>query len=144
MRRHSSAAVHQTREAVNRKRQSGSAPKTAKRISQSVGSHETEVARFSRELAEPRQEQTATADVLGIISSSPGELEPVFTAILENAVRLCDAKFGTLFRFDGEARGTSRRVAGIRRLPTSACAISTNPRCPPPSRDANKAGELHR
>ena len=37
-----------------------------------------------------------------MISSSPGELEPVFRAMLENAVRICDAKFGTLFRYDGE------------------------------------------
>jgi hypothetical protein len=37
------------------------------------------------------------------MSSSPGELEPVFQAMLENAVRICDAKFGTLFRFDGSA-----------------------------------------
>ena len=54
------------------------------------------------DLSEALDQQTATSEVLRVISSSPGELEPVFQAVLENAVRICDAKFGVLFRYDDE------------------------------------------
>jgi GAF domain-containing protein len=58
--------------------------------------------RLLNELRESLQQQTATSEVLSVISSSPGELEPVFQAMLENATRICEAKFGVLYRFDGD------------------------------------------
>jgi GAF domain-containing protein len=62
-----------------------------------------EVRARTRDLAESLEQQTATSEVLGVISRSPGELEPVFQAMLENATRICDAKIGTLYLRTGDA-----------------------------------------
>jgi GAF domain-containing protein len=66
--------------------------------------------RLLKELRESLQQQTATSEVLQVISSSPGELEPVFQGVLENATRLCEAKFGVMFYFQD---GALRRAAEL-------------------------------
>ncbi|HMF24988.1 MAG TPA: GAF domain-containing protein [Pseudolabrys sp.] len=63
---------------------------------------------LTRELDEAREQLTATSEMLKVISSSSGKLEPVFEAILENATRICQARFGTLNLYDGKV---FRRVA---------------------------------
>jgi len=71
--------------------------------------------RLLNELRESLQRQTATADVLKVISSSPGELKPVFQAMLENAVRICEANFGALYLWEGDAF----RIAALHNPPSA-------------------------
>ena len=87
-----------------------SSPKRLRGRNPSGSGQETEVARLRRELNEAVEQQKATTDVLRVISSSPGQLEPIFRAMLEEAVRILEAKFGTLFLCEGNL---VRPVAGV-------------------------------
>ena len=85
---------------------SGNAPKAVARSKSALTQEETEVARLTRELNEAREQQTATSDVLRAISASLGEVQPVFQAILQKAVRICGAHFGNMFLYEDDAYRT--------------------------------------
>ena len=104
MRRRSRAggepAKAQRRKTVARK--SRSAPKAGRPRSSSAAGEEAKVAQLTRERDEALEQQTATAEILRVISSSPGDLQPVFEAILENATRICEATYGAMWLREGD------------------------------------------
>jgi len=110
-----------------------------------------ELAEAQKHLAEALEQQVATSGVLQTISSSPGELQPVFEAILENATRLCGAKFGTLYLCDGDAfisatempsalRRFTTRLPRSSRLARASC--SGRDQVPPSVRRRERNGSL--
>src|SRR5262249_23246009 len=86
----------------NRRRVTGLRSKTAKARAHVDGLRAT-VADLKKKLAEALEQQAATSEVLNVISSSPGDLKPVFETILMEATRLCEAKFGVLWLAEGDA-----------------------------------------
>src|SRR5579863_8784490 len=104
MKRHSRASGEPARSRRTKpsKLKSRNAPEVGGNRS-SRGDAETEVVQLKGELREALEQQTATSEVLQVISNFPGDLQPVFAAMLEYAVRICDATFGSIYRWDGEA-----------------------------------------
>jgi two-component system, NtrC family, sensor kinase len=105
--------------------------KAARRSSSSVAARETEVARLARERDKALEREKATAEILGIISSSPGELEPVFQAMLEKATRICEAKFGLLYRIKN---GAARIISRLGMPPAFEAYLRRGPHRPPLNR----------
>jgi GAF domain-containing protein len=94
-----------------------------------------ENARLLNELRESLQQQTATSEVLQVISSSPGQLEPVFQTMLANAVRICDAKFGTLYLREGGGF----RAMSMHNAPPAYAEARANVVHPPPDTSLGQA-----
>ena len=87
------------------------------------------IADLKKQLTEALEQQTATSDVLGMISASPGELEPVFSAMLSNALRICEAKFGNLFLYEN---GLFREVSNVNVPPGFEAFVQRGPIAPNP------------
>jgi GAF domain-containing protein len=105
------------------------ASKAVRRGSPPAG--QKEIARLTRELNEAQEQQTATSEVLQVISSSPGDLQPVFEAMLEKAVRICDAKFGNIYRWEND----TLRFAAAHNIPTAYTKARRSARFDPASRN---------
>ena len=129
----SNAVKKQRRKTLARR----NAPKSARNRRSSAVRQETEVVRLTRELREAREQQAASSDVLGVISSSPGELGPVFEAILENATRICGGRLANLFLYNKHDHAF--RLAAQRNAPAAyverwakspVLRIGENPRNP--------------
>ena len=97
-----------------------SMPSAADRRRSSVAKQETEISKLARERDEALEQLSAASEILRAISSSPGKPEPVFQAILEHATRICEARFGVLNLYDGDA---FRRVATHNTPPQFATRI---------------------
>src|SRR5262249_7514959 len=76
--------------------------KTIATQAKTIASQETTIATQAREFRQALEQQTATSDILGVISSSPTDLQPVFDTIAKHSVKLCGALFSSVYRFDGE------------------------------------------
>ena len=86
------------------------------RFASSAAHQQGKIARLTRERDAALEQQTATSEVLHVNSTSRGELEPVFQIMPERAVRICEAKFGALYRFDGNALHLAAQVGASREL----------------------------
>jgi two-component system, NtrC family, sensor kinase len=113
--------------------------KAVRHSSSSASGQETEVARLTRERDEALEQLSATSEVLQVISSLPGNLEPVFQAMLENALRICEAKFGTLYLCEG---GALRPVADTQRAPLAYIKARKQKSRLPPVADGPVGGVL--
>ena len=87
---------------ADRRRAAGRKPRKAATARTSIADLQRQLDQRTRERDEALEQQAATSEVLKVISSSPGDLKPVFQSMLENSVRICEAKFGQMFLYEGD------------------------------------------
>ena len=121
------------REAVRSK--GGNVPKAVRRHNSSAAGHEAEIARLTRERDEALEQQTASSEVLSVISRALGDLEPTFNTMLANATTLCEASFGSLFLREGDIfRSAARHMPASADIPMFrqgiTFAVKDNPSVP--------------
>ena len=114
-----------TRHGKTTKPKRNNAPTPVRRRNSSVADLQEQVIFLARELAKAREQLAATSEILRVISSSPGELEPVFQAMLANAVRICEARFGNLYNAGQYASSPATMCLG--HLPRHADAVRSIP-----------------
>src|SRR6185436_2105175 len=100
---------------ITRKVKHRIAPKVARRRGLPTVDLNKKVALFKRERDEALEQQAAASEILGVISNSPADLQPVFESIVQSAARLCEATNASLYRMDGNAL---RHVANYGRVST--------------------------
>ena len=120
-----------TRPGKTTKPKRNDAPTAAHPVSSTLADLQEQVSALTHELAASREHQTATAEVLRVISSSPGELDAVFQAMLENATRICEAKFGSMYLYEGG--DAFRFVAAHNAPPAFVKARARDPIVRPPA-----------
>jgi len=118
------------------KKRSGNKPRSAE-------AERKTVARLTRELSEALEQQAATAEVLGIVSSSPGELDPVFQTILANATRLCEASYGAMWLREGDSFRNAAFYGALQAAYVEQWKSATVGRTAPMGRVAQSKEPLH-
>ena len=112
---------------MSRKPRAGAAKTAARPAPPSCAELEARVTALTAELQEARGQQTAIAEVLQVINSSPGDLAPVFEALLDKALTLCGGTFGIIRTYDGN----SFHLGAMRGVPPEIAELMKQPICPP-------------